>query len=106
MSGIFFLKIAQKDLDQFEGCIQAIEENSSEAQVFVLFHKMDLIPADEREQAFSERRALIEERCGTTLQNTMFFPTSIWDESLYKVFYHFITMFSPQPAMLVLATRF
>jgi Ras-related GTP-binding protein A/B len=40
----------QKDLDQFQGCVEAIEENSEDAAVFVLIHKMDLVPLEEREQ--------------------------------------------------------
>lgn len=32
----------------FEGCLEAIDQNSSNAKVFVLIHKMDLVPEDKR----------------------------------------------------------
>jgi hypothetical protein len=34
----------------FDGCIEAIEQNSSNAKVFVLIHKMDLVPEEQRER--------------------------------------------------------
>lgn len=35
----------------FDGCVEAIEQNSSNAKIFVLIHKMDLVPEDQREKA-------------------------------------------------------
>lgn len=43
----FFL---QKDMAHFDGCLEAIDQNSSNAKVFVLIHKMDLVPEDQRER--------------------------------------------------------
>lgn len=40
----------QKDMAHFDGCIEAIEQNSSNAKVFVLIHKMDLVPEEQRER--------------------------------------------------------
>lgn len=40
----------------FDGCIEAIEQNSSNAKVFVLIHKMDLVPEEQRERVRSHRR--------------------------------------------------
>ena len=34
----------------FDGCLEAIDQNSSNAKVFVLIHKMDLVPEDQRER--------------------------------------------------------
>lgn len=40
----------QKDMAHFDGCLEAIDQNSSNAKVFVLIHKMDLVPEDQRER--------------------------------------------------------
>lgn len=34
----------------FDGCIEAIEQNSPNAKVFALIHKMDLVPEEQREK--------------------------------------------------------
>ena len=41
----------EKDLAYYEGCLEAIAQNSDDATVFVLIHKMDLVPEQERTQA-------------------------------------------------------
>ena len=80
------------DLRYFEENLEALRENSAEAGVWVLINKMDLKDKeDPKRTLYAERRAAILElndkisaeepgagpcRC---------FPTSIWDESLYKV---------------------
>lgn len=40
----------QKDMAHFDGCLEAIDQNSSNAKVFVLIHKMDLVPEEQRER--------------------------------------------------------
>lgn len=63
---IYVLDIESGELDNdftlFDGVIEAMEQNSPDASVFVLIHKMDLIPEDERAQAFAAKQAQIEER--------------------------------------------
>lgn len=72
----------EKDLNHFDGCIEAIEQNSNDAQVFVLIHKMDLVPEEERQVVFDNRKQAILERVGNL--RTSCFATSIWDETLYR----------------------
>ncbi|CAM9654683.1 unnamed protein product [Chrysoparadoxa australica] len=72
----------EKDLAHFSGVLEAIEQNSPEARVFVLIHKMDLVPEDQRDLVFQERQQLIQNRGGG--MSLTFFKTSIWDETLYK----------------------
>lgn len=50
------------DLSLFDGVLEALEQNSSDASIFVLIHKMDLVTAEDRERAFNERGALIQSR--------------------------------------------
>lgn len=46
---------------------------------------MDLVPEEDREAVFGERRLLIEGQANTRFSFQMtFFKTSIWDETLYK----------------------
>ena len=39
-----------RDLVYFRECIDAIRQNSSDAKVFCLVHKMDLVPEEQRDQ--------------------------------------------------------
>ena len=72
----------EKDFDHFSGVLEAIEENSPDARVFVLVHKMDLVHDDERDVIFEDRRRIIQAHSrGLCLEC---FGTSIWDETLYK----------------------
>lgn len=95
----------QDDFTNYEDCITAIQENSTDTQVFCLVHKMDLVPEEAKaqvchsplvgwscgacvtcffySQVFSERVAMIKARSRGA--NVTCFKTSIWDETLYKV---------------------
>jgi Ras-related GTP-binding protein A/B len=73
----------EKDLNNFKRCLSAIQENSKDAQVFCLIHKMDLIPKEDMRQRVFEERATELTSLADSLQITCF-GTSIWDETLYK----------------------
>ncbi|KLT44912.1 hypothetical protein CC85DRAFT_283225 [Cutaneotrichosporon oleaginosum] len=81
----------EKDLHYFEDNVTALRENSSEAGVWVLINKMDLVDKDdpkrvkyadycEQVRALNARVSADEPAAGSL----RCFPTSIWDESLYK----------------------
>ena len=38
----------EKDMHYYQSCLEAIMQNSPDAKVFCLVHKMDLIPEDQR----------------------------------------------------------
>lgn len=38
----------ERDMHYYQSCLEAILQNSPEAKVFCLIHKMDLIPEDQR----------------------------------------------------------
>lgn len=40
----------EKDMHYYQSCLDAILKNSSEAKIFCLIHKMDLVQEDQREQ--------------------------------------------------------
>jgi len=72
----------QKDLTYYKSCIEAIQQNSKDAKVFCLIHKMDLIPEDQRESMFKKRENELA-NISAPIKLTCF-RTSIWDETLYK----------------------
>ena len=77
------------DMDYFTNCLDAIGSNSPNAHIFVLIHKMDVIHnADDRMKVLAERKAELI-NMARPLKVTCF-GTSIWDETLYKVFYCYI----------------
>jgi Ras-related GTP-binding protein A/B len=69
-------------LAHFDGCLEAIDQNSSNAKVFVLIHKMDLVPEEQRNRVFEQKKEMILSRVGSL--PTVCFGTSIWDETLYR----------------------
>ena len=53
----------EKDFDHFSGVLEAIEENSPDARIFILVHKMDLVALEEREAILEDRKRVIEQEC-------------------------------------------
>lgn len=91
----------EKDFDHFSGVLEAIEENSPDARVFVLVHKMDLVAKEEQEMIFDDRRRLIKECCDEcNVPNFQCFGTSIWDETLYKAWSEIVTNLIPNIGVL------
>jgi len=88
----------EKDFEHFGGVLEAIEENSPDARVFVLVHKMDLVAEEERGLIFEDRERLVMEQSrGLQLQC---FATSIWDETLYKAWSQIVTNLIPNIELL------
>lgn len=72
----------EKDHDYYQSCLEAILNNSPNAKVFCLVHKMDLVSEKDRQTIFDTRVGTLK-----TLSKPIVpvsFPTSIWDETLYK----------------------
>ncbi|XP_077554190.1 ras-related GTP binding A/B [Haemaphysalis longicornis] len=72
----------EKDLHYYQSCLEAILQNSAEAKIFCLVHKMDLVPEEQRERIFQLRQEDLN-RLSKPLE-CVCFKTSIWDETLYK----------------------
>ena len=62
--------------------MQALAEYSPKSKLFVLIHKMDLIPVEHRLSVFNDRTQLLSSRFDAFTPT--FFMTSIWDETLYR----------------------
>ncbi|PSN55950.1 Ras-related GTP-binding protein A [Blattella germanica] len=78
-----------KDMHYYQSCLEAILQNSPEAKIFCLVHKMDLVQEDQRDLIFREREEDLK-RLSKPLECTCF-RTSIWDETLYRFSIQFPT---------------
>ena len=74
----------EQDLTTYNAVIKALEEYSPRAHVFCLVHKMDLVQMDFRDSLFEEREAAIKVKSGRFARVVVSYPTTIWDQSLYK----------------------
>ena len=99
----------EKDLHYYQSCLEAILQvlaylypvphsncpiqNSPDAKIFCLVHKMDLVQEDQREVIFSEREEDLK-KLSKPLDCTCF-RTSIWDETLYKAWSSIVYMLIP-----------
>jgi Ras-related GTP-binding protein A/B len=91
----------EKDFDHFCGVLEAIEENSPDARVFVLVHKMDLVAEEDRQSILDDRKRLIGDMCKSCgVEHFECFGTSIWDETLYKAWSEIVTNLIPNIALL------
>ncbi|KAL3847962.1 hypothetical protein ACJMK2_018851 [Sinanodonta woodiana] len=88
----------EKDMHYYQSCLEAILQNSPEAKVFCLVHKMDLVQEDQRELIFKEREEDLR-RLSKPLECTCF-ATSIWDETLYKAWSSIVYQLIPNVQQL------
>ncbi|XP_031830816.1 ras-related GTP binding A/B [Nomia melanderi] len=82
-----------KDMHYYQSCLEAILQNSPEAKIFCLVHKMDLLQEDQRDLIFREREEDLK-RLSLPLECTCF-RTSIWDETLYRAWSSIVYMLIP-----------
>lgn len=82
---VFDIKSAEveKEFINYERCIKAISRDGQDARVFCLVHKMDVVPPERRKVVFHAKESEIISRSRGL--DTRCYPTSIWDETLYKV---------------------
>ncbi|XP_064638588.1 ras-related GTP-binding protein A [Lineus longissimus] len=88
----------EKDMHYYQSCLEAILQNSPEAKVFCLVHKMDLVQEDQREIIFREREEDLK-RLSKPLDCTCY-ATSIWDETLYKAWSCIVYLLIPNVQQL------
>lgn len=88
----------EKDMHYYQSCLEAILQNSKEAKIFCLVHKMDLIQEDQRDQIFTDRDSELKRR-SLPLDITCF-RTSIWDETLYKAWSSIVYSLIPNVKLL------
>ena len=96
-------KEATSDLLSFASTIRALYEFSPNSKIFVLIHKMDLIPPDQKTSTFQQKTHEVRAKCedeGFLEQQVEFWATSIWDQSLYKAWTRVIYFLVPNAALI------
>lgn len=83
----------EKDVHYYQSCLEAILQNSPDAKIFCLIHKMDLVQEDHRDLIFAERQEDLK-KLSKPLDCTCY-RTSIWDETLYKAWSSIVYMLIP-----------
>jgi len=74
-----------KDIEIFSMVLQKLRNSSPNCKIFVLIHKMDLVQISKRDNLFNIMMSKLKETCSMYgFEDVKGFPTSIWDESLYK----------------------
>lgn len=82
-----------RDMHYYQSCLEALMQNSPEAKIFCLVHKMDLVPEDQRTMIFEKREAELRKR--SLPLSCECFRTSIWDETLYKAWSTIVHLLIP-----------
>ncbi|GME98208.1 unnamed protein product [Ambrosiozyma monospora] len=72
------------DIETFKRVLKNLAKYSPNVVVFTLIHKMDLVQAPKRQDVFDVMRGRVDAAASSFNMTAVSFPTSIWDESLYK----------------------
>ncbi|EME43132.1 hypothetical protein DOTSEDRAFT_72492 [Dothistroma septosporum NZE10] len=87
----------------FASTIRALREYSPNSKIFVLVHKMDLVPPDQKSAIYQQRtkdvRSVCEEE-GFAGKQVDFCPSSIWDQSLYRAWTQVIYFLVPNATVI------
>lgn len=91
------------DMINFTATLRALHEHSPKSKVFVLVHKMDLIPPESKQKVFQQRTDDVRARCleeGFAGEQVDAWATSIWDQSLYRAWTQVIYYLIPNAATI------
>lgn len=84
------------DMEGYKECLKAIADNSPEAKIFALVHKMDLIEDPEQKQLiFEQKRKQLEDLAREYSLRVEVSKTSIWDKTLYSAWSKIVTQLVP-----------
>jgi len=87
-----------KDLSYFAHAMESLRQFSSDARVFCLIHKLDLVHESKREEVLRNyERDLVNAAPGI---NLTCFGTSIWDETLFKAWSQIVYALIPDVEQL------
>ncbi|KHC53925.1 small GTP-binding protein domain [Candida albicans P60002] len=88
-------KSINKDIEIFIKSLTNLQQYSPGAKVFVLLHKMDLVQIDKRQELFEIMMEKLQKISNPYHFKLIGFPTSIWDESLYKAWSQIVCSLIP-----------
>lgn len=85
-----------KDIEIFTRALKQLKKYSPDAKIFVLLHKMDLVQLDKRYQLFEIMMKKLQQASAEYgFPHLVGFPTSIWDESLYRAWSQIVCSLIP-----------
>ncbi|KAK6461172.1 Gtr1/RagA G protein conserved region-domain-containing protein [Scheffersomyces coipomensis] len=93
-------KSINKDIEIFIKALTNLQKYSPGAKIFVLLHKMDLVQIDKREELFTIMMDKLQKISNPYQFKLIGFPTSIWDESLYKAWSQIVCSLIPNMNLL------
>ena len=88
-------KLINKDIEIFIKSLTNLQQYLPGAKVFVLLHKMDLVQIDKRQELFEIMMEKLQKISNPYHFKLIGFPTSIWDESLYKAWSQIVCSLIP-----------
>ncbi|CAH6723699.1 GTP-binding protein Gtr1p [[Candida] jaroonii] len=88
-------KSINKDIEIFIKALTNLQKHSPDAKVFVLLHKMDLVQVDKRDELFNIMMDKLQKISNPYQFKLIGFPTSIWNESLYKAWSQIVCSLIP-----------
>lgn len=88
-------KSIKKDMEIFVKSLTNLQKFSPDAKIFILLHKMDLVQIDKRDELFSMMMEKLQNISNPFQFKLVGFPTSIWDESLYKAWSQIVCSLIP-----------
>ncbi|CCG25990.1 GTP-binding protein [Candida orthopsilosis Co 90-125] len=88
-------KSINKDIEIFVKSLTNLQKYSPDAKIFVLLHKMDLVQIDKRQELFTIMMDKLQKISNPYHFKLIGFPTSIWDESLYKAWSQIVCSLIP-----------
>lgn len=88
-------KSINKDIEIFVKSLTNLQKFSPDAKIFILLHKMDLVQIDKRDELFTIMMEKLQKILNPFLFKLVGFPTSIWDESLYKAWSQIVCSLIP-----------
>jgi len=104
---IFVIDISSRepaaDMINFAATLRALREHSPSSKLFILIHKMDLVPTEQKVKIFQQKTEEVRARCteeGFTDQQVEFWATSIWDQSLYRAWTQVLYFLVPNAATI------
>ncbi|KAI3404530.2 GTR1 [Candida oxycetoniae] len=88
-------KSINKDIEIFVKSLTNLQKYSPDAKIFVLLHKMDLVQIDKRQELLTIMMDKLQKISNPFQFKLVGFPTSIWDESLYKAWSQIVCSLIP-----------
>jgi Ras-related GTP-binding protein A/B len=87
-----------EDLEEYVKCVECLKEFSKQAKLFVLVHKMDLVPKEDRKKIYRGISKSLKQISLPFKITT--YQTSIWEETLYEAWSNIIYSLIPNADLI------